>query len=240
MYLLPWEGKLTVRWQMTQAWFGGKTGRLEFDAQTGSFTVGNMVTGAMSEATGIIFWVDTVNGVLYLFNISGAFQDDEIIYESALGGELLTDGGLESWTGNTPDAPWSKDENGSSTITDEVSIKHGGLHSAKFTMDASANYVTLKQDISYIANNFYVADIWLYGDGVHSIYIQDKNTAGGGLTKIETPSAAWNNYTYRFQANAASLHLYFKRQAGASWSFYSDDNSVKQITNAALANGVLY
>ncbi len=63
---------------------------LDFDAQTGSFTAFNTITGATSGATAtIIGVVDTgSDGRLYLESISGTFQDDEIIYESAEGAEL--------------------------------------------------------------------------------------------------------------------------------------------------------
>ncbi len=67
---------------------------LDYDAQTGSFTVFNTITGATSGAAAtIIGVVDTgTTGRLTLTGITGTFQHDEIIYESALGAELLTDG----------------------------------------------------------------------------------------------------------------------------------------------------
>ena len=72
---------------------GGKN-RLNFDAQTGSFTATNTITGATSGATATIQSVVDAGatGTLTLSNVIGTFQDDEVIYESALGAELLTDG----------------------------------------------------------------------------------------------------------------------------------------------------
>ncbi len=67
---------------------------LNFDAQTGSFSSGNTLTGVTSGATAIIANVIDAGsaGTLYLRSVSGTFENNEIIYESALGAELLTDG----------------------------------------------------------------------------------------------------------------------------------------------------
>jgi len=210
---------------------------LNYDSGTGTFTAGNTLIGASSGASATIASVTASQ--LELSHITGTFLDNEVIYEASYGGELVTDTGLESWTGDIPDAPWAKNEAGTSTLTDEAAIKHGDSHSAKFTMDASASYVTLKQAVAYAANSFYMADVWLYGDATNPIAIKDRDLGTGSLNERETPSAAWNNYTYVWQANANSTQIYFKRYSGASWSFYVDDVSVKKITNAALADGVL-
>lgn len=70
---------------------------LNFDAQTGSFTAGNTITGATSGATATIeaVWDNGTVGTLNLSSVSGTFQDDEFIYES-LGSDLVTDGDCSS------------------------------------------------------------------------------------------------------------------------------------------------
>ena len=74
---------------------------LSFDAQTGSFTAGNTIIGATSGATATIVGVYQSGGVgyLYLTDIVGVFQDDEIIYESALGSEIVTNGDFATGDG---------------------------------------------------------------------------------------------------------------------------------------------
>ena len=78
---------------------------LNFDAQTGSFTPTNTITGASSGATATILSVtdDGTTGILYLTSVVGTFQDNEIIYESSFGADLFDagagtfDAGTYSW-----------------------------------------------------------------------------------------------------------------------------------------------
>lgn len=60
---------------------------LAFDAQTGSFTEGQVVTGGTSSATGTITHVEVngTSGLLYLANVSGTFQDEETITDPVTG-----------------------------------------------------------------------------------------------------------------------------------------------------------
>ena len=51
--------------------------RLAFDASTGIFSIGKLVTGATSGATGYIVFVNyltATTGVLYLITVSGTFS----------------------------------------------------------------------------------------------------------------------------------------------------------------------
>lgn len=63
------------------------TRSLNFDAQTGNFTVGLTVTGGTSAATGVIASQDDAGatGTLYLSNVSGTFQDNEAITDTSTG-----------------------------------------------------------------------------------------------------------------------------------------------------------
>ena len=64
--------------------------KLNFDEQTGSFSPGG-ITGATSGATATV--LEEIGGeTLTLTGITGTFQDGEIIYQSELGAELITDG----------------------------------------------------------------------------------------------------------------------------------------------------
>ena len=66
---------------------------LNYDAGTSEFTGGETLTGQTSGATGVIKWLsgDASSGTLTLMEISGAFQDDEVI-EDGKGGRALADG----------------------------------------------------------------------------------------------------------------------------------------------------
>lgn len=63
---------------------------LNFDGQTGDFTVGLTVTGGTSGATGVIVRVSDsgTTGTLYLNNVSGTFQDNETITDTSTGSAL--------------------------------------------------------------------------------------------------------------------------------------------------------
>lgn len=58
-----------------------KSGVLPFDAQTGNFTLGDIVTGGMSGAKGIVTaQTDSgTSGILYIGQVSGVFADNEAI-----------------------------------------------------------------------------------------------------------------------------------------------------------------
>lgn len=76
---------------------------LEFDSQTGLFSVGSTVTGGTSGATGVIIYVSQPNdysGKLYFSSVTGTFQDNE----------ALSDGGTGAATANgTLSSPASQD-----------------------------------------------------------------------------------------------------------------------------------
>lgn len=74
------------------------TRTLDYDAQTGNFTVGDIITGATSGATAVILEDNDagVTGTLTLGTVSGIFQDGEVITDNATGSADV-DGTL-TWT----------------------------------------------------------------------------------------------------------------------------------------------
>lgn len=70
-------------------------GLLAYDAQSAEFTVGEIVTGGTSGATGKIIDddLDGTSGVLRLINIDGTFQNNEALTDSG-GGAATVDGTL--------------------------------------------------------------------------------------------------------------------------------------------------
>ena len=80
--------------------FSGRSGRLAYDALTGAFTVGQVVTGAGGNSATIyaIVETDSVSGFLLVNGATGVFVDDEAITDP-LGGAAKADGVLGPHTG---------------------------------------------------------------------------------------------------------------------------------------------
>lgn len=92
---------------------GDKVGRvtftLDYDGQTGNFATGLIVTGGTSGATAVILEDDDsgANGTLTLGNISGTFEDNEAITDSATGAAVV-DGVLDFTYTAITNAPKAK------------------------------------------------------------------------------------------------------------------------------------
>lgn len=206
---------------------------LYFDAQTGSFTASNTITGATSGATATIVSVtdDGSIGTLYLSNISGTFVDNEIIYESALGDELLTNGDFTNWTGDDPSGWTVYGESGVDPEISEVGTNegHGGSNTGMcnvYTSDATG--VGITQGVLTV-NKFF--EITLNVDTVTKNGIVVKL----GHADYETPYTTSGSKTIRSLAGGVTFEI--KRLFGVGGTDVTfDDSSVKQITNAALAN----
>ena len=187
---------------------------LNFDAQTGLFTAGNTIIGATSGATATIVGVYQSGGIgsLYLTNIVGTFQNNEIIYESALGGELVTDGDCSSDSFGK-DAGWTYDAGNQEYDCDGVAA--GQVNIYQDLSLTSGYFLTSYTVKNYVAGNsiFYVGNL---GQGT--------GQAGNG-TYSEAIIHSGNAYIYVGGYN--------------NFDGSVDDISVKQITNAALANGTI-
>ena len=210
--------------------------KLNFDDQTGSFTAGNPIEQYPSGATATILRVidEGTTGYLVLDDISGTFQDDEIIYESALGGELW-DAPAAVFTSGT--YGWAA--LGTCTIandTNRLKITCDGSHAF-----GARDYLQDAKDLTanLTVGAFYriVADAQcgtgntvglLVMDGVDFRYF------GQPIAESET------EYIFYFLASNAT-GCYF---AGANMvngdELWLDNLSLKPVTNAALADGTVY
>ena len=211
--------------------------KLGYDAQTGTFTVGNIITGATSGATAVIF--EDTGTFLYLTNIVGTFQDDEIIYESALGGELVLNGGFETAGAGGADVfeNWGEVASDGS-IVDEGSLVHAGSHACKLTQGASIGTQIASDVITTVVGNYYKLSFWTRGDGTNQgIFV----VTGAGISQQWTgvPGADYTEVVACGVADGISSYIYFKPGIVNGHIAYYDDASFKQITNAALANGTV-
>lgn len=187
---------------------------LDFDNSKGSFKKGQTLIGATSGATATIAWVYQYNGSgrIYFESVSGTFQDDEIIYESALGSELLADGDCSS-NSFTKQTGWTYDAG-----------------NQEYDCDGSQT------------GNSYIYQHGIGSNGnFYKIVATYKNVSAGkarmGLQNIvEFDPAEDTTYTI-YQLRTSLVVVYI----GGDLDFIGsvDDISTKQITNAALADGDL-
>jgi len=222
---------------LTNKYISDSMYKLKFDAQTGSFTPGNTITGATSGATATIVAVYQSGGIgyLYLSNISGTFQDDEIIYVASYGAELITNGDMEL------DANWN---NWNTPTLNERSVEqaHGGTYSRKFTGNSQYDGI-MSDTIILTVGNLYISTFWLYGDATNEVNARIVGIASQSFPGMSDggnyiPPTEWTQHTLVFQCDAVGNTFKCGLDKGeTAGTHYVDDVSLKQITNAALANG---
>ncbi len=204
---------------------------IDFDAQTGSFTPSNSIAQYPSGATATIVSVqdDGDTGILNLADITGTFQDNEIIYESALGAELVTGtnsdmSGANNWIG-----PNLGTFDINTTVASKLYMLGDGGHDFTQlpTFGATPNYfyyTSFKARLNAGASTTIRAGFHLSIDGAYFEF---------------TPTGVEDTYTGYVSAASTSLEIGLFSPGFNGIAFEIDDVSIKQVTNAALANGVV-
>ena len=205
---------------------------LNYDSGTGTFTAGNTLIGASSGASATIASVTASQ--LELSHITGTFLDNEVIYEASYGSELLTNGDMEL------DANWT---NFTSPTTNERSSeqKHGDSYSRKFVGDEQSDGIS-NATATTVANSFYIIDSYCYISALTatnlSLVALSNSLAELGSTSTTT-TGSWVNLPLIVKATDTTIRPTFVQSGAGAITAYIDDVSVKKITNAALADGVL-
>ncbi len=215
---------------------GAGKARLDFDNQTGVFTGGNSIAQYPSGATATILSVTDLGatGTLFLTDVSGTFVDNQIIYESALGGELAP-------TANCTDPLNDQDVVGvwlgSECTLDSIAGGNTG-NCLEITRIGAAQQFAHREVGAVASGNFYFLSAYVKsgtsGNENYSITLSDSGVPITGVS-----SGIWASYSAYLQAGAdKSIRLAKKTATGGTMLF--DDVSLKQVTNAALADGVVY
>lgn len=208
-------------------------GALHFKDQTGSYTIGNTITGGTSGATAKIEEIDNVNKILYLVDIVGTFQDDEIIYESALGSELFTDGDMET-------DPTNNYTTTNITLAEETGSPHGGSKALKGTLTSDAG--RFYQQMVVTSEAFYSFAGWKKNDAGDTVRFQLWDATNSAWILLETYSeeTSWTETAKIFQAptGCIALDVYLQGEHNTD-VIYGDDFSLKKITNSAITQGTL-
>lgn len=151
----------------------------------------------------------------------------------------LTDGGIESWTGDTPNE-WTE---GGSGVVDETSVKHGGSHSAKNA--AIGSLCTISQTIGW--SNNYRGNLFTftaYGRQVDYVngYIKLSINDGIGTTTsddINTANNTWQqgSVSRRLEGDATQLVVTITLYGQGSGDLVYVDDAV--LTCTAWAFGAV-
>ena len=220
---------------ITPLWAGQRY--IKFDAQTGGWTATNTVTGATSGATAVIKEIqdDGTTGVLELVQVVGTFQDNEIIYESALGEELVANGGFAANTiGWTP---------GNCTLSSAAGGQIGNCLKALLP-NASVGWGG--QEVTVETSKFYRIAFFHHGqagtgdecNGGIDIDSAAFASTGNLINSGSLIDADWVERNYILEAISTSFFLTFWTNCGTQFDYTLwDEISVKVITNAALING---
>ena len=192
------------------------TRSLDFDAQKGSFTPGEGITQQPSGAVATIYGVVDAGatGTLILKDIVGAFVNNQIIYESALGGELCVNPTFDTDT-------WWAHADASLTIAGGNGIYTDAPQFVHFSRPA---LLTL--------NRFYKSQVdvlnYVEGNILASVGGDDETLTGA------------DTYTLWSHATVNTNWRLFAGAGGTANNYNIDNVSIKEITNAALANGTVY
>lgn len=150
-----------------------------------------------------------------------------------VGSELLTDGGLETWTGATDLTNWTEQIAGTSTVNQEASTIHGGTYAARFDVDASNNVAKIYQTITNSNGDWLLVTLWAKsGTAGRTIAVDENN--GSNAARNLTLTTTYQQFTTLIKTTKANTDIGVKRSTGTSASLYIDDISAKVLTFSTL------
>jgi hypothetical protein len=160
--------------------------------------------------------------------------------EQTPGAELLTDGGLETWTNSTTLTNWTNDSasTGVRDITQESTNKQSGSYSLKLaaTANPSTNF-GIYQNITTVSGEKYQVNFYQYYSnrtaGTIKIEAYDNtNSVSLGSQSIATAGTALSFTSFRFTStNTTNVRIKIYLNSETTGTAYIDDLSVKQSSN---------
>ena len=203
---------------------------IKFDAQIGGWTATNTITGATSGATATIKAIqdDGTTGILELIQVSGTFQDNEVIHE-ALGPELVNNG---SFTSNADG--WTP---GSDAVLSSVADGQSGnclkILNGAGSVGYAGQIVTVASSAVYIVSGY-------AKNGLSSCkFSADKDAYAytGDYYGTSMNSGPWKKNIAYLETLTTTLYLsYWLNSATIDYYGQVDEISVKLTAGAALVN----
>jgi len=152
---------------------------------------------------------------------------------------LVTDGGLESWSSATDLDDWLEYPDGASTINREDTNQRSGTYGMRADIDASNNAAKIRQNISLTSGVKYKLSVYHYQSGTANASVllydpteTDSLTTGGtwtgGVTYMQTGHAdSYAEFSVEFTAITTVAHVFdLKNYLAASESCYWDDVTI--------------
>lgn len=155
------------------------------------------------------------------------------------GAEILTDGGLETWTSETNLTSWTEDNAGTGSVNREGTEKHGGTYAAKLSR-AGSGYAGIWQGFKLVPGKRYRVSFWY--KGTVGALLFGTVVENGWLHNIISPilscSASWQRYEADFEGleGYSDFVLYFNNSNTNDSDIYIDDLSLKPLTPAGVVS----
>jgi len=211
-----------------------KIGRSSVDKHAGTYSMVDTTSGAGSTA-------NCVN--LPYANFTALGTDANSIYEKytlelwargtgiITGGELITNGNMES---GSPPTSWGNDNCSLSTSTERT----GGSGSQSLRATKTANYWSVRQNISITSNNYYVS-FWARSSINLSSSVRIENVGGTSISNQPTFSTTtdWQQFTVILATTETSARIRFSELTGIianGTTFDLDDVSMKLLTRPSI------
>lgn len=163
------------------------------------------------------------------------------LFDGAVVGEVLKDGGFEDWTSPTDLTQWEEYPSGTSTINREATVVHEGTYSVAFQIDSAGNGVYIQQYIMLVSGRKYRIRFWYKNSvmGKTAKWVLTNSmgnvslTAAGawtaGVTYVVLANATeWTQVEIEFYAHASYTNyiLAFSTDSAASSTIYWDRASL--------------
>jgi hypothetical protein len=112
----------------------------------------------------------------------------------------LLNGGFESLDGANNFSNWTESGSGTSTVTDDGTIKHSGSHSVRITIDAGKDNTYILQNISGLTGKTVHWSFWAIASAAGGFLLPSSDNNSGQPDEFEI-ATTWTLYTGSFTGN---------------------------------------
>ena len=170
-------------------------------------------------------------GINWLNQGTWTFVGGNATNTPSVSSNLLTNGGMENWTGSTPD-DWSKTENGTSTISEETTTIHSGSSALRFDIDGSNSGADLSQNPVPGLSDWSIVSLWSRASSGASQCIKVSGNWPFSGDRILDLTTSYQQFA--FTGRIAFNRVQIRRQFATGLTMYVDDIVAATITASNL------